>query len=1799
MNVNSGAIEDLLSSLKQYFQKDNFSREDVISKPPLRSELLTAEQMEQYARQLASHHSITDEQAPEKLLRRLDENGEVLFRVTALLHESVREKRPITPAGEWLLDNFYLIEEEIKTGKRYLPKGYSKGLPKLAAGPQAGYPRVYDIATEIICHSDGHVDIHSLSGFIAAYQKVSPLTIGELWAIPIMLRLALLENLRRVAARTAIDRIDAALASHWANLIIETVEHKPKDLVLVIADMARSNPPMVSAFIAEFARKLQWKGHDLTLPLNWIELHLSGTSHTINSMVLAENQQQAADQLSVSNSINSLRFLSKMDWREFVETMSVVEQSLRLDDFYPDMDFQTRDYYRHQVEAIAKRSNRTENDVARITLDLTRRARESGSDKRNHHVGYYLIGEGRRQTEEACGVSPSLVQSLADGFSRYRKLNYFIGITGLTAATTWLLYELLPPALRHSPYIYPFLLIFLLTGSYFAIAMVNWVATIAVLPRPLPRMNFVGGVPASARTLVAVPSLLTGKQQCDKLARDLEVRYLANRDPNVYFALLTDFADAPREHMPGDEVLMTRIKTRITELNRRYGSEKQQPFMLFHRWRVYNKRDKTWMGHERKRGKLADLNQFLKGGTKTNCSFIIGDERIYRSISYVITLDADTLLPRDAAWKLAGIMAHPLNRPVYDEAMRRIIDGYGVIQPRVAISLHESERTPFAAMNESDSGIDPYTRVTSDVYQDVFDEGSFIGKGIYDVDAFEKALGSRFPDNRILSHDLLEGSYIRSGFASDVQLYEAYPGKYEQDIARRQRWIRGDWQIAAWIFPWVPTGKGKREKNPISFLSRWKIFDNLRRSFVTVALTSQFILGWTVMERPWLWTLLTLGLMVIPSTANTMRNAMRKPKEIDFRQHLNNTVGATHKTFLQTLFTLACLPYEALVSLSAVLTTLWRIHISKRNLLEWSPSALTLTGKSSFGGTVKRMSIAPLIALALGLLILEYHPAAVPWAAPLLVVWFISPVIVWQISQSRDTRKATLPADDRKFLRTTGRRTWAFFEQHVTEGENWLPPDNLQQYPVPIIAHRTSPTNISLYLLSTLTAHDFGWLGTRQLVERVTNTFGTLTKMERYKGHLFNWYDTQSLVVLRPAYISSVDSGNMAGHLHTLRQGLLELPHQKMISENMLTGLKDVLAIIGEVITREERAGFRQFEETFRENFPQRPLTVASVRDFLDSTDVMFRESLNLERFPSETEAGFWVHTFLNQVKDIREELRCAAPWVVSEPPPQKFASLLPDLNEIPTLMDILNSETRWKTVVRSIRESVPLNEEEKKWLTDFESARDQALVEAREMVTLITHLADQCLHFADIEYEFLYDKAQRLVAIGYNVDDRHRDTSFYDLLASEARLSNFVAIAQGKLPEDSWFALGRRLASNSQSQVLLSWSGSMFEYLMPMLVMPTYENTLLDETCQAAVDRQIEYGARQDVPWGISESCYNLVDSALNYQYRAFGVPGLGFKRGLGQDLVIAPYASVMALMLRPQEALANLRRIRELGFEGRYGFFESIDYTAGRLSRGQKNALIQTFMAHHQGMSLLSIAYVLLDRPMQRRFEADPGFQASLLLLQEQIPRTTGHYESIGDNESAPLSVQTAEIRVIRNLDGPVPEVQLLSNGRYHVMVTQAGGGYSRWRSTAVTRWREDSTCDNWGAFCYVRDLETGKYWSSGYQPTGQAAKGYEAIFSQGRAEFRRRDQGLETYTEIIVSPEDDIEVRRIHLVNHSKSVRHVELTSYSEVVMALPVADDAHPAFSNLFVQTEILRSHQAILCTRRSRSKDEKPPWIFHR
>ncbi len=980
--------------------------------PPLRAELFSREQMAQHGQILAGLHRLSARRAPNRLLSRLAENEALLVAVRGLLTDAVNTDRRITPAGEWLLDNFYLIEEQIRTARRHLPAGYSRELPRLADGPSAGLPRVYDIALETISHGDGRLDVGGLGGFVSAYQTVTPLGIGELWAIPIMLRLALLENLRRVAARVGADRVDRNRADYWADQMVGIAEKDPKSLILVIADMARSGPPMVGSFVAEFARRLQGKSPALALPLTWIEQRLSEDGLTIEQLVQSENQQQAADQVSISNSISSLRFLGAADWRDFVEARSVIDRTLREDPagVYSRMDFATRDQYRHIVETTARRSRRTEGEVAHLAIGLAAAAAATaGPDVRAAHVGFYLVGEGLQQVERAVYTRVAVADAARRACLRHPLFFYLGSIAALTvlpaAALTlevrgegapgWLLGILG--------------ILLLLCSSQVAVAFVNVVVPWVARPKALPKMDLSGGIPRASRTLVVVPTLITSAQNVERLVEALEVRFLGNRDEHVSFGLLTDLADAAQETLPEDEALERLAERLIADLNRKYPPG---TFFLFHRPRRWNPREGVWMGYERKRGKLGDLNALLRGRSTGQFSRVVGNARMLGEVKYVITLDADTQLPRDAARLLVGAMTHPLNRARYDEQRQRVTEGYGILQPRVAVSLPAANRSWYARLWASEPGIDPYTRVVSDVYQDLFGEGSFIGKGIYDVDAFDMAVGERFPENRILSHDLLEGCYARAGLLTDVQVYEEYPARYDEDVRRRSRWIRGDWQLWRWSLPGPPGRDGRRSRNPLSLLCRWKLFDNLRRSLTPAALVGLLLIAWAALSPAWGWTLAGVGCLVVPALTAWLPGVVRKPADVGLARHLEAGVRSLGRQLAQALQTVACLPYEAYFSLAAVLRTAVRLLVTRRRLLEWTPSAdHGLLSRQTLAASWARMWFAPSLAVVTGAYLAMVRPEGLAPAAPILLLWFTAPTVAWQVSRplSRPRRAADGP----------------------------------------------------------------------------------------------------------------------------------------------------------------------------------------------------------------------------------------------------------------------------------------------------------------------------------------------------------------------------------------------------------------------------------------------------------------------------------------------------------------------------------------------------------------------------------------------------------------------------------------------------------------------------------------------------------------------------------------------------------------------------------------------------------------------
>ncbi len=1754
----------------------------------LSSELYSIEHLKRHAVLLASQHKIDPQPGPDRLLARLDHNEEVLISVYDLVAASAVAGSAISSAESWLLDNYYLIEQQIALVRRHLPAGYSKQLPRLKNGVSAGFPRVYNLALNLISHMDGRVDSDNSNHIVAAYQSVEPLKLGELWAFPIMLQLALLENLRLVAQRIADRHTDHDTAILWADRMLAAGKNEPKQLIQLLAEFAYADVPLSAPFVEVFYERLQAQGSPMAFVQTWFEHKLLEQGVTATQLSEAAGQAAAANQISIANSIASLRFIGTMDWQDFVENLSLVEHELRQDPSgaYLLQDFATRDRYRHVIEEVARSGFCSELKVAReANLLAHNAAAHEQNNARTAHVGYYLVGAGRQQLEILLACIPPKRLRFSRAIYPWRLTLYLLPIGLLSVLLSYAL-------LLDNPHPWVFALPYFIASSALAVALINLLVTQVLPPHSLPRLDFATGVPDAHRTMVIVPTLLNSITDVEHLVEALEIRYLGNRDNNIFFALLTDFDDAAEQTLPQDAAIIHYAKAAIESLNLKYAQDRACIFYLFHRPRIWNSCEKVWMGYERKRGKLEQFNALLRPDIGTNAvmpssfSEIVGDQAILPTIQYVITLDTDTQLPRDTGRTLIGNMAHPLNRPVYDEKKQRIIEGYAILQPRASISLTSANRSWFTKIYAGEPGIDPYTREVSDVYQDVFAEGTFIGKGIYDVDAFRLVLDGRFPENLVLSHDLLESGYARSALITDIDLIEDYPASYMIEISRRHRWIRGDWQLIRWLLPniVVPASDVRISQqsagpqclvNPLTCLSVWKIIDNLRRSLISPALLILLLSGWLLGGKSALInTTVALTVLLLPTLINNLIQLVRKSEEYDWLVHFNLTRKSAIRPLLLNFLSLAFLPYETLICLNAIAGSGLRMLVSKRGLLLWkTPAYLVRNARKTVSEFYSEMWVGPALALLWASLMLTlvatmgHKNADLVFCLPVLLVWLVSPLIACFISQPIISSASTLTSTQRLFLRTSARRTWRYFAQFVNAEEHWLAPDNFQESPTPTIATRTSPTNIGMSLLANLSAYDLGYINAGELLTMTDHTFSSMEKLERYRGHFFNWYDTRSLEPLRPQYISTVDSGNLLGSLLTLQAGLAELIEQPVVSCQLLQGLQDTLHIVAENIPLTASKEFSQQVAVIERSLSkliaslsttQNTATLA-VTDLLQHLEHQAQELTAL--LPTDLEENsellYWLNAFNNQVNSALHEMRYLLPACHSH---------IPTLAELARVAQASHSQF------------------------------------ALERMHSIQALILRCQALAMMDFVFLYDTSCDLFSIGYDVAERRRDPSCYDLLASEARLASFLMIADGQVPQKHWFSLGRMLTSYGGEVGLISWSGSMFEYLMPQLIMPSFENTLLDKTAKVAVSRQIEYAKKRAVPWGISESCYNQTDLNQVYQYRAFGIPGLGFKRGLGEDLVIAPYASALALIVMPYEACINLQLMAGKGFLGGYGFYESIDYTPSRLPPGKQHVVVRTFMAHHQGMSLLAFAHALVHQAMQRRFMSFPSIQATALLLQERIPKPSAtlhpHAAEVTATARPAITDAVANMRIFQTPHTPMPEVHLLSNGNYHVMVSNAGGGYSRWRNLAVTRWREDATCDHWGTFIYLRDSDSGQYWSSAYQPTLHKADEYEAIFVQARAEYRRRDHSIETYTEISVSPEDDVEIRRVKLTNLSTRVRHIEVTSYAEIVLAPLNSDMAHRAFSNLFVETEILPQRKAILCTRRPRTPNEAVPWMFH-
>ena len=1655
--------------------------------------------------------------------------------------------------AEWILDNLYIIEQAIRQVEQDFPSEYYNRLPKTPDG-QA---RIHIVSLAAMDQQSTRLDLEQVRQFLESFQEVTPLSTGEMWALPLMLRLAVLE------------------------LLAEALAH--------VTGLPWKSPPK---------------------PVTWD--------------LIEETAAQTSPDIIIADSVMNLRLLGTQDWKIFFEATSILEKILRQDPagLYGDMDFDTRNRYRNVVEELARGSTFEESRIARQAIELA----QAGTSPREQHVGYYLIASGRQQLEASIHFRPSFSGVFLRFIQRHATAVYLGSIATLALLITSLA---IVYALRVGGTSLEILLAGLLSlfpASSVAIEIVNWLVTAIVPPRTLSRLSFQRGIPEEYRTMVVIPGLLATEKDAPFLLRQVEHHFIGNSDPNIFFALLTDYADAPEKEMPGDGEPVTRTRGAIEELNRKYGSPEYQPFFFFHRERVWNASEERWMGWERKRGKLEEFNKLLTGSKDTTFTVKVGDPSVLPGIRYVITLDADTGLPREAARELIGTLAHPLNQAQFDPVSGEITAGHTILQPRVQVRPASANQSLFTRVYSGDSIIDLYTRAVSDVYQDLFDEGSYVGKGIYDVRAFQRSLDGKIPENSLLSHDLFEGMQGRCGLVSDVVLFEDYPPHYVVYTDRLHRWVRGDWQLLPWLWNRVPHRMKGQARNTLSIIDRWKLLDNLRRSLVPMAVLWLLICGWLVLPG---WSLVWMLLALAPYLVPILLNLVGELRRSFSRAHSIHTTGSIWLSVLRSLFEIIFLPHEAFVIFDAVITTLVRLFVTRRHMLQWVSAAHTvqLFGRRLLLKTAwQAMIVAPLLALLFFVLLVLY-PAALPAAVPFLLVWVASPYIATRISRPvRKPVSRVSPAQERK-LRLLARSTWLYFEHFVGPEDRWLPPDHFQEEPRGQVAHRTSPTNIGLMLLSTLSAHDLGYIGPLELSLRLRDSFDSMDALERVRGHFLNWYDTRTFVPLPPRYISTVDSGNLAACLTALRQGCSDMHTTRVINwEGLLDTLGMLSASLEEarlgaasdalqaaIITLQEHVRALNDPATFS------PVLLKELfREDQVKLDAMLWEAIQNsdEEYAPEVarRLSVWIDRVRHQLRRIRIDIQVLTPWLfaLADRPALEESETRPELASTwkalkenlvlhPTLGEIPDVCLRAE---RLIEELTGVLEQDDllvfEWCDALAYDLGSARRNAESLLDSYNTLGERCESFIQaMRFDFLYDAQRHVFHIGYNVESGRLDANYYDLLASEARIASLVAIARGDVPQEHWLHLARPLAEFSGARCLLSWSGTMFEYLMPTLFMESYPGTLLDESSRVAIEQHIKYGADNNIPWGTSEASYYNFDAAQVYQYQAFGVPSLGYKRGLSHDRVVAPYASVLALPFMPQAVMDNLTSLEKHRMWGLYGFYESIDFTPERLKTGEEYAIIRSFMVHHQGMILVTLSNYLFDKRMIRRFHAEPRMESVELLLQEQTPSQapTEHprHQQIDTVRPSP-TVPLDPWRV--SPDAPYTQVHTLSNGSYSLLINAAGSGFSRWHGIELTRWRADPTLDDRGAWIYVEDRLNGQLWSVTRQPTMAPPDRSEVNFYPHRVEFERQDGDIVARTTVMVAANEDVEIRRVSLNNHGNGSRVLALTSYGEVILNQQSADQRHPAYNKLFIESEFLEQDQLLLFRRRPRSGEEKPVYLAH-
>lgn len=1652
----------------------------------------------------------------------LDDYNNIIYRKLNRIRDNISEISvdiiTLIPAARWLFDNFQMMYREIKKARS---SGTSyEMLPILKCKEYRGFPRVYVVAKKMVALSGGHLNEENISVMLKAYQKEIPLTDKELWVLPELLGFCLLESIVEVAE----DIIHIiSVKSKADSFVRENLgggqgNTDINDLLKETDSDCRMN----FSFHAHVIYLLKNMPVDTASIQKYIDYHFRSAGKQLNpsAMFMEEGKIESYLETNIRALIISLREMNEMDTEKFFEEYSYLEQTLNKDPdgIYTKMDSDSRGMYR---EVIVNLSLKYGIDEVKIVNDCLELAAEGREDLHcSHHVGAYLLGKGY-PVLKAKVRNRKKAGSIKTG-RNVKGFLYFFTCLVILFGISFVLYQFSSISGKNR-FIAIFILAFpLLLGI--ALEITNFIFTRRIKVTKIPSLDYLAGIPDEARTFVVMPVIVSAKGQALEYLDRLQKHYLANRQPNLYFAVLIDYEDSPNQFMQKDEVIENALTCRLNELNAFYPSEHQR-FSLFVRYRKWNESEKCFMGWERKRGKLEEFNSLLNGTAAEETSFskISCDRELLHTFRYVITLDADTNLIRDNAVKLVGLLDHPMNKPVLDEAGRKVQEGYVIIQPSVRNHIVDRKGSRFAEIFGGQSGLAHYGAVISDIYQDIFSRAIFTGKGIYDIKAFHTLLHGTIPENRVLSHDLIESCYARTAFSSNAKVMDNFPNSVVSYAKREHRWIRGDWQLLPWLF--AGRAAGRRE---ICLLSRWKIFDNLRRSIVPVSKTLFIIYNLAFLSNvcylwiPFVFFSDIFNLLVLLYAIISQK--IFRPKLALVYKGLFKELGLmVQRAFLELVIT----PYRAYLAADAIIRTLYRLLISKKNLLRWNTaesvdSSVVNTEKGYF--LTMWSSMVPAAILFILLMIKSIGYSGILLYTAVILSWTAAFHIAYQVSRPKEEAFKKEPAEDRELLLDAARRTWQFFKDFTTKENNWLCPDNYQISRVRKISAKTSPTNIGLQFLSILSARDFGFETLSTAVGLIENLMETVQKLAKWNGHLYNWYSTKTLEVLNPSYVSTVDSGNFLGHLIALKNGLLEQLETPVFPECLLSEFRNILKL-------------SCYDGKLKDSYP-------TIGDFIGEIADIWEDLNGREAKPYENPR--WSRELANGIEKIVNE---AAGFKLKES----------SFSEYPTLKE----------------------------LADRDNKKAKLLI---EKIDAICNKIDRIVE--NMDFTFLYNDKRMLFHIGYHVSSQMLDNGCYDLMASESSLTSFMTIARGEVPLRHWYKLGRPLTMVNGIPCFVSWSGTMFEYLMPNLVLREYEGSVYAETARAAVLQHINYAREAGIPWGISESQYFRFDLNSNYQYKAFGVPKLRLQPVRKNSMVVTPYATMLALDYAGRECFSNLRRLMELGVYGEYGFYEAIDYNSPDSVEMTPYCIVKSFMTHHQGMSLAAMNNYLNGGILRKRFHMEPMVKATEVLLEEKRVSQLisiakkGYTIKIGKVHYRDSSYSN---RYVNGAAPRIPAVNYLSNNKYSLMVTSDGDGFSSYGNMMLYRWRADPYAGT-GNYIYIKDNTDGRIWSTSYHPTRTEPDEYQVIFAPHQSEFKRKDGEVSTHTVVSLSPDHDIEIRKVTLTNHGDKTRTFELTSYLEIVCDSHLAELSHPAFNKLFIESEFLEKHSIFLSKRRSSKKN---------